>query len=136
VHLHLEDGRNVLLTDPARYDLITLEITSIWYAGTTNLYSREFYELADRRMNPDGVLQQWVQLHHISSAEIASAVATVREVFPYVSFWYFGDQGMIVATHRPQVIEPARVDAAAEVLSHFAKDSGLKAVADRMLRSQ
>ncbi len=103
VHLKVEDGRNVLLTDRRQdYDLITVEITSIWFAGATNVYSREFYQLARERLRPGGVLQQWLQFHHISPREIESVVATVRSVFPYVSVWFTGDQGMIVATAEPQ----------------------------------
>ena len=40
VHLHLDDGRNLLLLSPKRYDLITMEISSIWFSGSTSLYSR------------------------------------------------------------------------------------------------
>ena len=102
VKLYLEDGRNVLLTDRRRvYDLITIEISSIWFAGSTNLYSKEFYELARKRLKPDGILQQWVQLHHISPREIASNLATARSVFPYVSLWYYGHQGMLLASSSP-----------------------------------
>jgi len=109
VRLRVEDGRNVLLTDPARtYDLITVEITSIWFAGATNVYSREFYDLARRRLRSGGVLQQWVQVHHISPREIESMIATVRSVFPYVSCWFTGDQAMIIATLDPQVSAPDR----------------------------
>ena len=109
VRLVPEDGRNLLLTNRTRtYDLITTEITSIWFAGATNVYAREFYELARQRMAPGAVLQQWVQVHHIGHDEIASAVATARAVFPYVSFWYFGNQGMIVASDHPQEPEAGR----------------------------
>jgi spermidine synthase len=109
VRLVLEDGRNVLLTAQARaYDLITTEITSIWFAGATNVYAKEFYELAKRRMMPGAVLQQWVQLHTIGRREIASAIATARTVFRYVSLWHFGGQGMIIATDHPQELTPAR----------------------------
>ena len=135
-HLYLEDGRNVLLTTSAKYDLVTIEITSIWFAGITNVYSKEFYELAASHMTSDGVLQQWVQLHHIGTAEIASAVATVRQVFPYVSLWYFGDQGMIVATRHPQLADPHGVDHATMVLEHFAQGSGIDGFASRMLHAQ
>ena len=104
VHLRLEDGRNVLLTDSHRlYDLITIELTSVWFAGATNLYSKEFYELARQRLKPDGVLQQWVQLHHIGPQEISCDLATVRSVFPHVALWYYGTQGMLVASNRPLV---------------------------------
>lgn len=109
VALHLEDGRNVLQTHPERkYDLITVEITSVWFAGATNVYSQEFYELAKKRIGPGGVLQQWLQLHHIASREVESMIATVRSVFPYVSFWYTGGQGMIVASSEPQASNPER----------------------------
>jgi spermidine synthase len=102
VKLYLEDGRNVLLTDRCtQYDLITVELTSIWFAGATNLYSREFYQLARRRLRPGGILQQWVQLHHIGPREIASELATAHSVFPYVGLWYYGRQGMLVAAGRP-----------------------------------
>ena len=102
VTLYLEDGRNVLLTGRRRsYDLITIEISSIWFAGSTNLYAKEFYELARKRLTPDGILQQWIQLHHISPREIASNLATARSVFPYVSLWYYGHQGMLLASSNP-----------------------------------
>ena len=107
--LFLEDGRNVLLTNRQRtYDLITIEITNVWFAGATNLYSREFYELARKRLKPDGVLQQWVQLHHIGPHEVACELATVRAVFPYVGLWIYGAQGMMVASDRPLVLNPDR----------------------------
>jgi spermidine synthase len=109
IHLYLEDGRNVLLARPhIRYDLITIELTSVWFVGATNLYSREFYELARRRLAPGGILQQWIQLHHIGSGEIASALATVREVFPYAGMWFYGGQGMIVASGSPLVLTDTR----------------------------
>jgi spermidine synthase len=107
--LFLEDGRNVLLVSRLRaYDLITIEITSIWFAGATNLYSREFYELARKRLKPDGVLQQRIQLHHIGPHEVACALATARAVFPYVGLWLYGGQGMMVASARPLVLNEAR----------------------------
>jgi spermidine synthase len=107
-HLFLEDGRNVLLTSRQRaYDLITIEVTSVWFAGATNLYSQEFYELARKRLRPDGVLQQWVQLHHIGPREVACALATAHAVFPYVGLWLYGTQGMMVASNRPLVLDEA-----------------------------
>jgi spermidine synthase len=107
--LHLEDGRNFLLLDDGRYDLITMELSSVWFAGVTNLYSKEFYALARDRMQPDGIFQQWIQVHHIGAAEVASAIITLRSVFPYVSFWYIGRQGILVASSSPQVVQPIAI---------------------------
>jgi spermidine synthase len=109
VRLFLEDGRNVLLTDTGRsYDLITIEVTSVWFAGATNLYSQQFYETARKRLNPDGVLQQWVQLHHIGPRELATVLATARAVFPHVGLWLYGGQGMLVASGPPLVRDEGR----------------------------
>jgi spermidine synthase len=125
VHLFLEDGRNVLLTDPHhQYDLIAIELASVWLAGATNLYSQEFYQLAHQRLRPGGVLQQWVQLHHVSPREIASELATVRSVFPYVGLWYYGTQGMLVASDRPLALDAAR---AAALAGRFQTAGGLSA---------
>jgi spermidine synthase len=109
VHLFFEDGRNLLLLRETQYDLITIEITSYWWAGATNLYSRQFYELGARRLRPGGVLQQWVQLHHTSPREIATVLLTARKAFRYVSLWAAGIQGVIVCSNTPQRIEPAGV---------------------------
>lgn len=106
VQLHLEDGRNMLLlAGDARYDLITVELTSIWFAGAGNLYSREFFELARDRLAPGGVFQQWVQFHHISPFDILRILNTMRQVFPHVTLWNSGRQGMLVAS-----MEPIRAD--------------------------
>jgi spermidine synthase len=114
-HLFLEDGRNLLLTSRQRaYDLITIEITNVWFAGATNLYSQEFYELTRKRLRPDGVLQQWVQLHHIGPREVVCELATARAVFPYVGLWVYGSQGMMVASARPLVLSAARRQELAE----------------------
>jgi len=134
----------VLLTDPSRrYDLITIEVTSIWFAGATNLYSREFYELAHSRLRPGGVLQQWVQLHHIGPREIASELATAHSVFPYVGLWYYGGQGMLVAADHPltrprfqaaaSLAEPASAKLVAKLAAAQLLDAG---GIERLVRDQ
>jgi spermidine synthase len=124
VALHLNDGRNVLLVATEPYDLITIELTSVWFAGAASLYSREFYELARARMTPDGVLQQWVQLHHIRRSELAVIVRTLRGVFPNVALFVGGSQGILVASAEPLVASRARLDRLAERPSIRATMSG------------
>ena len=99
VHLWLEDGRTLLSLHPTlACDVISMEISSVWFAGSTNLYSREFYEIANERLGESGILQQWIQVHHIGVEDLATVLATVRSVFPHVTFWVFGSQGIIVAS--------------------------------------
>jgi predicted membrane-bound spermidine synthase len=97
VSVHVTDGRNFLMLSPQRYDLISMEVSSIWFAGASSLYNREFYQLAASRLSEQGVFQQWVQLHRISPLDIGSVLATVRQVFPQVWLYFPAGQGVIVA---------------------------------------
>ncbi len=103
VNVIVDDGRNHLLLAKDKYDLITLEITSIWFAGAASLYAVDFYELLKDRLSPDGVLQQWVQFHHIERLDLIRIIGSLRKVFPYVHLWESGGQGMLTAslTDRP-----------------------------------
>ena len=117
--LFVEDGRNILLLRPEKYDLVTIEIASIWFAGATNLYSEEFYQLVRDRLRPGGVLQQWIQLHHLGFDELGSVIATARSVFPFVTFWRVSGQGLIVASMNPQEIQPTFLRATRERASRW-----------------
>lgn len=99
VHLHVTDGRNFLLTQDRAYDLVSMEVSSIWFAGAANLYNRELYQLVRKRLKPNGILQQWVQLHHISAVDIAYVLGSVRSEFKYVWLYVIGGQGIIVASN-------------------------------------
>jgi len=110
VRLLSEDGRNALMVSTELYDLIGIEISSIWFAGAASLYSREFYDIVAQRLSPGGVLQQWVQFHHIRRRELGSVLATARSVFPHVALYAHGNQGVIVAARHPLVMSKARAD--------------------------
>lgn len=99
VNTYVTDGRNFLLLQDKQYDLIGLEISSIWFAGAASLYNREFYQLVNSRLAPHGVLQQWVQLHHLSNQDILRIIGSVRSEFRYVWLYLIGGQGIIVATN-------------------------------------
>lgn len=99
VTMRITDGRNLLLLSRDRFDVISLEITSIWFAGAASLYNKEFYQLARARMQPDGVLQQWMQMHHLSGMDLLHIMATLRSEFKYVSLYLMGSQGILVATN-------------------------------------
>ena len=110
VRLLGEDGRNALLVSSELYDLISIEISSIWFAGAANLYAREFYEIVRDRLSPGAVLQQWVQFHHIRRRELASVLGTVRSVFAHVALYAHGNQGIVIAGQAPLVMSRARAE--------------------------
>jgi predicted membrane-bound spermidine synthase len=102
VHTHITDGRNFLLLQERAYDLVSMEISSIWFAGAASLYNREFYQLVRKRLRPGGVLQQWVQLHHVTPLDLLYILGSVRAEFSQVWLYYIGGQGIIVASNDPQ----------------------------------
>ncbi|MDD5478650.1 MAG: fused MFS/spermidine synthase [Rhodoferax sp.] len=99
VQTHITDGRNFLLLTRRNYDVISIEITSIWFAGAASLYNREFYQLARSKLRHDGVLQQWVQLHHMAPTDLLTIIGTLRSEFTYVSLYVVGGQGILIATN-------------------------------------
>jgi spermidine synthase len=109
VRLEVNDGRNLLLVATEPYDLITMELSSVWFAGASSLYSREFYALARARLAPGGVLQQWVQLHHLRRRELAVIIQTLRSAFAHVALFVGGAQGILVASDAPLVASAAHL---------------------------
>ncbi|MFO7180577.1 MAG: fused MFS/spermidine synthase [Pseudomonadota bacterium] len=110
VLLHIADGRNFLLVEDRQYDLISMELSSIWFAGASSLYTREFYDLVRARLAPDGIFQQWMQLHHVYRRDFATVVNTLREGFPHVALFYGGGQGILVASRKPLAASRARLE--------------------------
>ena len=102
VDTYVTDGRNFLLLQERKFDVVSMEISSIWFAGAASLYNREFYQLVKRRMPAHGVLQQWMQLHHTTPIDILYILGTVRAEFEYVWLYLIGGQGMIIASNDAQ----------------------------------
>lgn len=103
VALSIADGRNLLLLSRQRYDLITIEVTSLWISGEADLYNKEFYELCRYRLAEHGVLQQWVALHHLRDKDLLVILNTAAQVFPHVAFFQNPDEGhgLLIASSSP-----------------------------------
>lgn len=81
--LVIDDGRRLLERSPETYDVISIDPPPpVEAAGSSLLYSREFYDLARRRLRPGGILQQW-----FPGGEPAILVSVTRAIaasFPHV----------------------------------------------------
>ena len=78
VRLIVGDGRSHLLLTPRSYDVIVSEPSNPWMAGVAALFTREFFEAARARLNPDGLLCQWAHTYDISPEDLQSIVADLR----------------------------------------------------------
>jgi len=111
VHLSVADGRNYLLVSQDRYDLITMEVSSIWISGEADLYNKEFYELCRSHLTEHGVLQQWVQVHHMRPQDFFVALNTAAQVFPHVAFVLGPGAGLLIASSSPLDVDYQQIHA-------------------------
>ncbi|MCX6896165.1 MAG: hypothetical protein NTZ16_11835 [Verrucomicrobia bacterium] len=96
-NLILNDGRNYLATTTNSYDVITSEPMPPTHAGVVNLYSREYYALARERLNPGGLLVQWLPFFLLTDDQARSILRTVQDVFPETTLWLWNTTGLIMA---------------------------------------
>ncbi|HEX4950395.1 MAG TPA: fused MFS/spermidine synthase, partial [Blastocatellia bacterium] len=82
VRVQLDDGRHFLLTTDEKFDAITSDPLDPWVKGAAMLYTKEFFEVVKRRLNPGGVVTIFVQLYQTSEEAVKSELATFFEVFP------------------------------------------------------
>ncbi|MGP0018992.1 MAG: fused MFS/spermidine synthase [Candidatus Sulfotelmatobacter sp.] len=89
-HVVIDDGRRYLQRTTQQYDLITIDPPPpVEAAGSSLLYSEDFYSVVRQRLRPGGILQQWLPT---GDPETMAAMAlALRGSFPFVRV--FGSVG-------------------------------------------
>jgi len=82
----IDDGRRFLERSPDQFDVITLDPPPpVEAAGSSLLYSREFYAVLKKRLRPGGILQQWLpNFPNTEPVILASVTRALTDSFPYV----------------------------------------------------
>jgi predicted membrane-bound spermidine synthase len=86
-HLVVDDGRRFLLRTRDNFDVITIDPPPpITAAGSSLLYSKDFYTVLKGRLASGGILQQWYPYLKGQSDQTALLAVThaITESFPYV----------------------------------------------------
>jgi spermidine synthase len=110
VELILGDARNELRRGDKDYDLIISEPSNPWITGVSNLFTLDFFEIANARLGPDGILCQWFHLYGMSEEATRSLIATFRQVFPHVVA--FKDRDLIlIGAKKPLRFSTDRLEA-------------------------
>ena len=87
VTVHIDDARHFLLTTNQMFDAITSDPLDPWVKGAATLYTREFFEIVKRHLNPGGVVTLFVQLYESNPAAVKSEIGTFLEAFPHGVVW-------------------------------------------------
>jgi spermidine synthase len=110
-HLILEDARTALMYRPQAYDIIISEPSNPWIAGVNNLFTREFYRLARRRLRPGGIFCQWMQTYEMSEKSFRTILNTLAQVFPHSLVLVPGEGDVILlVSDQPLVLHPEAAD--------------------------
>jgi spermidine synthase len=82
-HIVVDDGRAFLERSSEQYDVITTDPPPpVEAAGSSLLYSKEFYAIAKRHLREGGILQEWFPGGDVPMT--ASVARALSESFPYV----------------------------------------------------
>lgn len=133
--LHFGDARRLLAAElrRERWDAIASQPSEPWLPAAGGLFTHEFFDLAARRLAPDGVFVQWLQVYKLDLESVRLLVRTFRRVFPEVFLVRPPDTGELLlagAFRRPKLerllerpleawLLPARLETPADRLAVF-----------------
>ncbi len=105
VRVHLQDGRYVIATSKAPYDVISANVTNPYLPGNAGVFSEDFYELVKSKLAPGGVF-----CIHIYGRDMVSLFHGVRNRFPFVEAvpGYGGTSLILVASDTPLALNEKR----------------------------
>jgi spermidine synthase len=118
VRLHVDDGRNFLMMNRKKYDVITADIILPRHAGAGSLYSREYYELVRRSLADGGLAMQWNGGD--SATEYKLLMRTFMSVFPHTTLW--GDGSLMLGSTRPFTLSRTAYEARRTTFEQFPWD--------------
>jgi spermidine synthase len=81
-HMVYDDARHYVRTTREKFDIITSDPIHPFVKGSATLYSKEYFEMVKERLNPGGVVTQWVPLYESDADTVKSEIATFFDVFP------------------------------------------------------
>ncbi len=86
VNLFMEDGRSLLIRSQKNYDIISSN--AVHARLGSNLYTTEFYQICKDKLNPDGIICQWLPTNWLNMNEFKSLIAAFTGIFPDARLWY------------------------------------------------
>lgn len=92
----IADARNVLAMTDKQFQAIVSQPAEPWIAGSSHLYTKQFWLLAKSRLTQRGVFCQWIQLYAIDPQYLAVVLRTFQSVFPSSFIFHSAGAGEII----------------------------------------
>jgi spermidine synthase len=88
-HLVIDDGRRYLERTSQQFDVITIDPPPpVQAAGSSLLYSEDFYSVLRPHLRPGGIMQQWLPIG--DPEDVAAISSALRRSFPCIRVFAFG----------------------------------------------
>jgi spermidine synthase/predicted MFS family arabinose efflux permease len=114
-HVVIDDGRRFLERTTQQFDVITIDPPPpVEAAGSSLLYSKEFYATLKPRLRDGGILQQW--LPSGDAVDRAAVARALKESFPYVRVFFINPHW---GTHFIAGMQPLHSWTAEELAEHM-----------------
>ncbi|MDB4975481.1 MAG: hypothetical protein JWN48_3822 [Myxococcaceae bacterium] len=110
--LYRDDGRNFLAASPKRYDVIVSEPSNPWITGVSDLFTVDHFQITKKKLKPDGVYCQWVQLYELSPENIKTIYRTFASQYRYVlafSAAELSPDTILIGSDRPLPLDLAHI---------------------------
>jgi spermidine synthase len=86
----INDGRNYLFCTTNMYDVISADPFEPVVGGASHLFTVEYWEHARERLNPGGIICQWVPMYEMSTDDYLMIVRSFVHVFPRSALFFTG----------------------------------------------
>ncbi|MBW6492158.1 MAG: fused MFS/spermidine synthase [Lentimicrobium sp.] len=94
------DGRHYLQATAKKYDLISSDPTHP-ILGSGSLYAKEYFELCKSRLNPGGMVSQYLPLHKLLPDDFLGIIKTFYSVFPGATVWLGQSHAVLLGAGEP-----------------------------------
>ena len=98
------DGRHYLQTTANKYDLISSDPTHP-ILGSGSLYTKEYFELCREKLNPGGMVSQYLPLHKLLPDDFLGIIKTFHSVFPSATVWLGQSHAVLLGSNGPLKVD-------------------------------
>lgn len=116
VEVVFTDGRNKVLADQQKYDVILSDSIHPRFSGNGSLYTYEYYKILRERLNPGGLVSQWLPFYSLTPENFKMIINSFYAVFPNTSIWFpnstINAYVIVIGTLDAPLIDYARMEAA------------------------
>jgi spermidine synthase len=112
--LIINDARDHLIVGQQWYDVIATDVTNLQYRQNSSLYTVEYFQRMQGRLNPGGIACAWIPLAAISTNELRILMRGFQKIFPHATLWFLNHThtnfGILIGTQEPLRVDYGRLE--------------------------